>query len=472
MRKFEVFNTVEELKHRIDGLRSSGYSNQEFEVITANEPTGTIDDYYDVRIESGDPSLLDKFAAFFTGKDATDRLFDKYDWDDYVKHQAREAVHNDQYVLVVHREGHFEDENNFGIGENVGNEERFTNEGRFRDEEHFDNEGRFGNEERFNNDRRFGNEEEIVYDERTGQPMTMGGVRADAAEKMEDLQHGDPHDLRGREYDESKMVFDERTGQPITPEEEVREGHDLLDENLLEDRDLTRDERDLTFENRDLTQDERDLTYEDRDLTQDERDLTYEDRDITHDDRDLTHEDRDLTHDQRDLTNEEREFPIEDHVDHPEARRATEEAVEERTSVSNAGVFVDDKYLTYADEEDVNLDRDPTRDRTYRDNEEEEFFADNETVDDRNFHDPMGQPRRRDQNPLEDQVLQQGHEPQEYVDREVDREEVGFVDEREVNRDFQHLNDPVDRGDFAENRGDFEDRIDPGSLRDENDRDR
>lgn len=113
MRNYEVFNTEQELLDRIQELRDTGYEYSEFEVYTSNELSGDYEYYYDVNQHDGEATFVDKVAAFFTGEDPEERVFGKYDWDESVKEEARRAVDNGQYLLVVDKEGYYDNEENF-----------------------------------------------------------------------------------------------------------------------------------------------------------------------------------------------------------------------------------------------------------------------------------------------------------------------------------------------------------------------
>lgn len=130
MRYFETFNTEEQLKERIRYLRDNQYENFELEVFTSNELHENGDYYYRVNRHDGEASLGDKIAAFFTGEDPEDRVFNRYEWTDDVKREARRAVDKGQYVLVVKREGYYDNPEHFtyrdsdpfytGINDGVG----------------------------------------------------------------------------------------------------------------------------------------------------------------------------------------------------------------------------------------------------------------------------------------------------------------------------------------------------------------
>lgn len=195
----------------------------------------------------------------------------------------------------------------------------------------------------------------MVFDERTGQPMSVAGVMDEAQETFEDRYQDDPQNLHARDYYEEDLVFDDRTGQPLPKEAEIGEGRDLLDDVALEDT------RDITHGDRDLLDDRHDLTHG-------EHDLVHDDKDLLHDDRNLIHDQRDLTHDDRDLTNENRAYPIDVDIDNPEARRAAEDVVEDRTPVSDGGVFINDKYVQdTARNPEFYVDREPGREELHHD---------------------------------------------------------------------------------------------------------
>jgi len=130
MRYFETFDTEEQLRQRIESLRGKDYSFNEFEVFTSNELSGDAD-LFDVNHHDAEPGLGDKIAAFFTGEDPEERVFDKYGWDDATRLEAKRAVDSGKYLLVVDREGYYEDESNFdyGVGANgYRDENNLTND--------------------------------------------------------------------------------------------------------------------------------------------------------------------------------------------------------------------------------------------------------------------------------------------------------------------------------------------------------
>lgn len=123
MRNYEVFNTEQELLDRIQQLQETGYQYSEFEVYTSNELSEDSEYYYDVNKHDGEASFVDKVAAFFTGEDPEERVFSKYEWDEASKEQAKRAIDNGLYVLVVDREGYYENEENFRYLDNPENRE-------------------------------------------------------------------------------------------------------------------------------------------------------------------------------------------------------------------------------------------------------------------------------------------------------------------------------------------------------------
>lgn len=109
MRNFETFRTERELLDRIEQLRAAGYTDNEFEVVSANRLEDENLAYHDIHEETTDVSFGDRIAAFFTGEDPEERAFDRYSWDDDVRYDATNAVRNGHYVLYVNREGYYED---------------------------------------------------------------------------------------------------------------------------------------------------------------------------------------------------------------------------------------------------------------------------------------------------------------------------------------------------------------------------
>lgn len=109
MRNFETFRTERELLDRIEQLRAAGYTDSEFEVVSANRLEDENLEYHDINQANTDISFGDRIAAFFTGEDPEERAFDRYSWDDTVRADATNAVREGQYVLYVNREGYYED---------------------------------------------------------------------------------------------------------------------------------------------------------------------------------------------------------------------------------------------------------------------------------------------------------------------------------------------------------------------------
>lgn len=109
MRNFETFRTERELLDRIEQLRAAGYTDSEFEVVSANRLEDENLEYHDINQANTDISFGDRIAAFFTGEDPEERAFDRYSWDDTVRADATNALREGQYVLYVNREGYYED---------------------------------------------------------------------------------------------------------------------------------------------------------------------------------------------------------------------------------------------------------------------------------------------------------------------------------------------------------------------------
>lgn len=113
MRHFETFRTEQELLARLDQLKNTGYEKREFEVYTRNKFSDDVEDFYDIDRHDGDPSVTDKIAAFFSSDDAEDKMFDDLDWDEHTRNEARRHIDNGDYLLVVNREGYYEDDDIF-----------------------------------------------------------------------------------------------------------------------------------------------------------------------------------------------------------------------------------------------------------------------------------------------------------------------------------------------------------------------
>lgn len=113
MRNYEVFTTERQLLDRIQELRERGFVNSEFEVYSSHELQDS-DYYYDVNKKDGEASFVDKIAAFFTGEDPEDMMFSEYDWDQTTIDQAKMDIDQGKYLLVVKKDGYYQDETNFG----------------------------------------------------------------------------------------------------------------------------------------------------------------------------------------------------------------------------------------------------------------------------------------------------------------------------------------------------------------------
>lgn len=143
MRNYEVFSTERELVERIEDLRLDGFEDNEFQVITSNEITGSTLDYYDIEAEDGDPSLGDRISAFFTGDNPDLIQFDDYDWSQEAKEEAIEVINHGEYLLVVDRDDYYDNpryfEDAIGIDDPVHLNRNYDND-RF---DHYNNEGEF-----------------------------------------------------------------------------------------------------------------------------------------------------------------------------------------------------------------------------------------------------------------------------------------------------------------------------------------
>ncbi|QZO76187.1 general stress protein [Helcococcus kunzii] len=156
---------------RIQQLQENGYHYLEFEVYTSNELSEDSEYYYDVNKHDGEASFVDKVAAFFTGEDPEERVFSKYEWDEASKEQAKRAIDNGLYVLVVDREGYYENEENFRYLDNPENRENdYINNPEYNRDDYV------GNSEYFENDDLPPRDDmENLYDDETFQNKEYNG---------------------------------------------------------------------------------------------------------------------------------------------------------------------------------------------------------------------------------------------------------------------------------------------------------
>ncbi len=114
MRNFESFRTEEELLARIDQLRAAGIKDSEMHVIaqrrleSGNLDFTDINELTDYDFEKKDVTLGDRITAFFTGETPEEVAFEKYRFDDTVRGDITSSVRNGNYVLIVDREGFYD----------------------------------------------------------------------------------------------------------------------------------------------------------------------------------------------------------------------------------------------------------------------------------------------------------------------------------------------------------------------------
>lgn len=297
MRNYEVFNTEQELLDRIQQLQETGYQYSEFEVYTSNELSEDSEYYYDVNKHDGEASFVDKIAAFFTGEDPEERVFSKYEWDEASKEQAKRAIDNGLYVLVVDREGYYENEENFRYLDNPENRENdYINNPEYNRDDYVDNPEYTGddyvNNPEYNRDDYVGNSEyfenddlpprddmENLYDDETFQNKEYNGNL--------DSNLGRPYDENlDRHFDEVRLTEEEkaRLNDPdLSMTNPEMNNDDVILENEIEDdviadreignespteknrRELT-DEDELSVENYTLyNEDDEELDYDEED---------------------------------------------------------------------------------------------------------------------------------------------------------------------------------------------------------------
>ena len=112
MADFETFRTEEELLARIDQLRAQGFSDNELEVISANEFENEAIKYYGISDRANKETLDPEYNgiyAYYTGEDLDPAYFGDFGFDRSVSDQALGAVENGNYVLAIERDNYLED---------------------------------------------------------------------------------------------------------------------------------------------------------------------------------------------------------------------------------------------------------------------------------------------------------------------------------------------------------------------------
>lgn len=139
MNNFESFRTERDLLRRIEQLREAGIKDSEMHVISANNLTSTDLDYVDVTVDSGnvEPTFGDKVTAFFTGESPEEVAFDRFHFDDDVRYEVSNSIRNGNYILVIDKEGYYDDELYFSgrnefVDEDLRNNPDLTDDERIR----------------------------------------------------------------------------------------------------------------------------------------------------------------------------------------------------------------------------------------------------------------------------------------------------------------------------------------------------
>ena len=112
MANFETFRTEEELLARIDQLRAQGFSDNELEVISANEFKNDNLRYYGINERARKADLDPEYNgiyAYYTGEDLDPAYFGDFGFDRSISDEALGAVESGNYVLAIERDNYLED---------------------------------------------------------------------------------------------------------------------------------------------------------------------------------------------------------------------------------------------------------------------------------------------------------------------------------------------------------------------------
>lgn len=113
MRNFETFTNEQGLLGKIEQLRSNGVSERHMKVISKNRLEGSALHYTDVEYKNAEGSFGDKVAAFFTGEDPEDRVFDNLNLNANERSEYKNAIDRGDIVLLVDDESEYNNSANY-----------------------------------------------------------------------------------------------------------------------------------------------------------------------------------------------------------------------------------------------------------------------------------------------------------------------------------------------------------------------
>lgn len=119
-RQLETFSNEETLLRRIDQLKAEGISEHDIHVISKHKLEGSALDYTDVQYKNAEGSFGDKVAAFFTGEDPQNRVYDKLELTDSEKVEYENAVESGQILLYVDNDAYYNNVSNNNEDDRTG----------------------------------------------------------------------------------------------------------------------------------------------------------------------------------------------------------------------------------------------------------------------------------------------------------------------------------------------------------------
>lgn len=105
MKHFETFKSKQELQNRLSQLKSAGFAENEYEVLSKYGPDVVGPDG-EVR---DDRTLGEKIKDFFTGEDRDVADLDRYNLDPESRDEAEAEINRGNYVLFVNRDEYYAD---------------------------------------------------------------------------------------------------------------------------------------------------------------------------------------------------------------------------------------------------------------------------------------------------------------------------------------------------------------------------
>lgn len=101
MRNLETFLNEESLVSRLEALKLSGVAEEEIYVVSNRELSNGTTNFSNINFQKAEGSFSDKFAAFFGGDSAQDRVSDKLELSDQEKIEYDRALSEGKILLYV-----------------------------------------------------------------------------------------------------------------------------------------------------------------------------------------------------------------------------------------------------------------------------------------------------------------------------------------------------------------------------------